>query len=69
MPKSSIACGLVFKMDFSFRGGELKIPGTLELYLRSAQATYNGSGMTFHDDGHPTEVDLTYICSQEIIKR
>ena len=51
----------VFKMDFSFRGGELKIPGTLELYLRSAQATYNGSGMTFHDDGHPTEVDLTLI--------
>ena len=39
----------------------MKVPALHYCYLRSAQASYNATSMTFHPDGHPTEVDLTLI--------
>ena len=50
-----------FKLEFSMRGANMKVPALHYCYLRSAQASYNATSMTFHPDGHPTEVDLTLI--------
>ena len=51
----------LFKIDFSMRGSNMRVPALQYCYLRSAQASYNATSMTFHDDGHPTEVDLTLV--------
>jgi len=50
-----------FKIEFSMRGANMKVPALHYCYLRSAQASYNATTMTFHEDGHPTEVDLTLV--------
>ena len=50
-----------FKIEFNMRGSNMKVPALHYCYLRSAQASYNATSMTFHHDGHPTEVDLTLI--------
>jgi len=50
-----------FKIEFSMRGADMKVPALQYCYLRSAQASYNATSMTFHDDGHPTEIDLTLV--------
>ena len=54
----------LFKVEFQFLGGKAKVPAMLEAYLRSCQVTYNGSQMTFHADGQPTEIDMTLIFSE-----
>lgn len=54
----------LFKVEFQFLGGKAKVPAMLEAYLRSCQVTYNGSQMSFHADGQPTEVDMTLIFSE-----
>ena len=51
----------LFKIEFNMRGANMKVPALQFCYLRSAQAAYNATSMTFHDDGHPTEVDLTLV--------
>ena len=51
----------LFKIEFSMVGANMKVPALQYCYLRSAQASYNATSMTFHDDGHPTEVDLTLV--------
>jgi len=51
----------LFKIEFNMRGANMKVPALQYCYLRSAQASYNATSMTFHDDGHPTEVDLTLV--------
>ena len=51
----------MFNIEFSMRGSNMKVPELHHCYLRSAQASYNATSMTFHPDGHPTEVDLTLI--------
>lgn len=51
----------VFKIDFDMRGADIKIPAIQYCYLKSVQAVYNSTSMTFHADGHPTEVDLTLL--------
>ncbi len=51
----------LFKIEFNMRGANMKVPALQHCYLRSAQASYNATSMTFHDDGHPTEVDLTLV--------
>lgn len=54
----------LFKVEFQFLGGKAKVPAMLEAYLRSCQVTYNGSQMSFHADGQPTEIDMTLIFSE-----
>jgi len=49
----------IFKIDFGYRGGNLKIPSIMYSYLKNASVTYNATSGTFHEDGQPTEVDLT----------
>ena len=51
----------LFKIDFEYRGANLKVPSILYSYLKSAQVVYNSQTGTFHEDGQPTEVDLTLI--------
>ena len=51
----------LFKIEFNMKGANMKVPALQYCYLRSAQASYNATSMTFHDDGHPTEVDLTLV--------
>jgi len=51
----------LFKIEFSMVGANMKVPALQYCYLRSAQAGYNATSMTFHDDGHPTEIDLTLV--------
>jgi hypothetical protein len=51
----------VFKIDFDMKGADIKIPAIQYCYLKSVQAVYNSTSMTFHPDGHPTEVDLTLL--------
>jgi hypothetical protein len=51
----------LFKIEFNMRGANMKVPALQYCYLRSAQSSYNATSMTFHDDGHPTEVDLTLV--------
>ena len=51
----------VFKIEFSFRGGPLKVPKILFSHLRDMTTTINGQAGVFHFDGQPTEVDLTLI--------
>ena len=35
------------------------LPQPLMCYLRNVSTTYNQGSMVFHEDGQPTEVDLT----------
>ena len=51
----------LFNIEFSMRGANMKIPALQYCYLRSAQSSYNATSMTFHEDGHPTEIDLTLV--------
>ena len=51
----------VFKIEFNFKGGELKVPKILFSHLRDMTTTINGTAGVFHFDGQPTEVDLTLI--------
>ena len=51
----------LFKIEFSMSGADMKVPALQYCYLRSAQSSYNATSMTFHPDGHPTEVDLTLV--------
>ena len=50
----------LFKINFMYNGVVNKaMPQPLMCYLRSVQTTYNQGNMVFHEDGQPTEVDLT----------
>ena len=49
----------MFKIDFDYAGSKTTIPSLLECHLKSVQAVYNSTSGTFHEDGQPTEVDLT----------
>lgn len=49
----------MFKIDFDYAGSKTTIPSLLECHLKSVQAVYNQQTGTFHEDGQPTEVDLT----------
>jgi hypothetical protein len=51
----------VFKIEFNFKGGQLKVPKILFSHLRDMTTTINGQAGVFHFDGQPTEVDLTLI--------
>ena len=51
----------LFKIEFAMNGADMKVPALQYCYLRSAQSSFNATTMTFHDDGHPTEVDLTLV--------
>ena len=51
----------LFEVDFTFLNSKAKFPRMQLSYLRSCQVSYNGSNMTFHADGHPTEIDMTLI--------
>ena len=51
----------LFEVDFTFLNSKAKFPRMQLSYLRSCQVSYNGSSMTFHADGHPTEIDMTLI--------
>ena len=51
----------LFSIEFSMTGADMKIPALQYCYLRSAQSSYNATSMTFHPDGHPTEIDLTLV--------
>lgn len=51
----------LFKIEFDLGGREMKVPSILFSYLRSAQTSYNATTLTFHEDGQPTEIDLTLI--------
>lgn len=49
----------LFKIDFGYRGGNLQVPSIMYSYLKNTSVTYNAGTGTFHEDGQPTEVDLT----------
>ena len=49
----------MFKIDFDYRGSKAQIPSLLECHLKGVQSVYNSTSGTFHEDGQPTEVDLT----------
>ena len=50
----------LFKINFMYNGVVNKnMPQPLMCYLRSVQTTYNQGNMVFHEDGQPTELDLT----------
>ena len=51
----------VFKIEFNFKGGQLRVPKILFSHLRDMTTTINGQAGVFHFDGQPTEVDLTLI--------
>lgn len=50
-----------FDITISYDGsrGSWSPPKIKESYLKNVQTTYNSSGMSFHEDGKPFEVDLT----------
>ena len=48
-----------FSIQFTHRGQTVKIPKIEKCFLRNVQTVYNGTSATFHDDGHPNEVDMT----------
>ena len=48
-----------FSIQFTHRGQNVKIPKIEKCFLRNVQTVYNGTSATFHDDGHPNEVDMT----------
>ena len=48
-----------FSIQFTHRGQTVKIPKIEKCFLRNVQTVYNGTAATFHDDGHPNEVDMT----------
>lgn len=47
-----------FSIQFTHRGQTVKIPKIEKCFLRNIQTVYNGTSATFHDDGHPNEVDM-----------
>ena len=51
----------LFEVDFQFLNSKARFPKMQLSYLRSCQVTYNPNSMTFHADGHPTEIDMTLI--------
>lgn len=51
----------VYKIEFNFKGGRLKVPKILFSHLRDMTTTINGASGVFHFDGQPTEVDITLI--------
>lgn len=51
----------LFEISFKFLNSNAKFPKIQLAYLRSCQVNYNGSQMSFHADGQPTEVDMTLI--------
>ena len=51
----------IYKIDFNFNNGKLKVPKILFCYLRDMTTTVNGTAGVFHYDGQPTEIDLTLI--------
>ena len=51
----------IFKIDFNFNNGSLKVPKILLCYLRDMTTTVNGTAAVFHYDGQPSEIDLTLI--------
>ena len=48
-----------FSIQFTHRGQTVKIPKIEKCFLRNVQTVYNSTSATFHDDGHPNEVDMT----------
>lgn len=51
----------LFEISFKFLNSDARFPKIQLAYLRSCQVNYNGSQMSFHADGQPTEVDMTLI--------
>lgn len=51
----------IYKIDFNFNNGSLKVPKILLCYLRDMTTTVNGTAAVFHYDGQPSEIDLTLI--------
>lgn len=51
----------LFQVEFQFLGSTAKFPKMQKSYLRNCQVVYNPNGMTFHADGHPTEIDMTLV--------
>ncbi len=51
----------LFEISFKFLNSNARFPKIQLAYLRSCQVNYNGSQMSFHADGQPTEVDMTLI--------
>jgi len=50
----------IFRLQFMWNGGVNEaIPQPLLSYLVDVSTTYNPSSMSFHEDGNPTEIDLT----------
>lgn len=50
----------IFRLQFMWNGGVNEaIPQPLLSYLLDVSTTYNPSSMSFHEDGNPTEIDLT----------
>ena len=51
----------LFQVEFKFLGADARFPKMQKSYLRNCQVVYNPNGMTFHSDGHPTEIDMTLV--------
>ncbi len=51
----------LFEISFKFLNSNAKFPKIQLAYLRSCQVNYNGSQMSFHADGQPTEIDMTLV--------
>lgn len=51
----------LFEISFKFLNSDAKFPKIQLAYLRSCQVNYNGSQMSFHADGQPTEIDMTLV--------
>ena len=62
----------IYRIEFGFQGGTLRIPKIQYCYLKDVQASYNStSGGVFFEDGHPTEIDLslTFLEYRALSKR
>jgi len=62
----------IYRIEFAFTGGSLRIPKIQYCYLKDVQAAYNStSGGVFFEDGHPTEIDLnlTFLEYRALSKR
>jgi len=49
----------VFDISFKYGGGSAKIPRLNKCFLTGVQSNFNPTQASFHQDGYPSEVDLT----------
>jgi len=62
----------IYRIQFTYDNGTIKLPKIQYAYLKDVQASYNStSGGVFFEDGHPTEVDLnlTFLEYRALSKR